>query len=38
MQVPPEDRAAFQDFLDGLGYPYWDENDNPAYRLFLAPE
>ncbi len=21
--------------LDQLGYPYWDETDNPAYRLFL---
>ncbi len=36
IQVPPEDNRAFTDFLDKLGYPYWDENDNPAYRLFLA--
>jgi len=21
--------------LDELGYPYWDESDNPAYRSFL---
>ena len=35
-QVPPDDMAAFQAFLSGLGYPYRDERDNPAYRLFLA--
>jgi threonine dehydratase len=36
IQVPPEDQAAFQAFLEGLGYPFVDEGDNPAYRLFLA--
>ncbi len=36
MQVPPEDRAAFKTFLDQLGYPYWDESNNPAYKLFLG--
>jgi threonine dehydratase len=36
IQVPPEDHAAFQAFLEGLGYPFVDEGDNPAYRLFLA--
>jgi len=36
MQVPPSDRAAFKTFLDQLGYPYWDESDNPAYKLFLG--
>ncbi|NYT82338.1 threonine ammonia-lyase, biosynthetic [Alcaligenaceae bacterium] len=35
IQVPPADKKAFKDFLDGLGYPYWNESDNPAYRLFL---
>jgi threonine dehydratase len=35
MQVPPSDKDAFKDFLDTLGYPYWNETDNPAYRLFL---
>ena len=34
MQVPPEDHAAFQTFLDRLGYVYWDESENPAYQLF----
>ncbi len=36
VQVPPGELPAFQGFLDKLGYPYWDESGNPAYRLFLA--
>ena len=36
MQVPPEEKADFKAFLDNLGYPYWDESDNPAYELFLG--
>jgi len=36
MQVPPEDKVAFEQFLQQLGYPYWDESQNPAYRLFLG--
>ncbi|CAD5934406.1 L-threonine dehydratase biosynthetic IlvA [Planktothrix tepida] len=36
MQVPPEEMAEWQAFLDGLGYRYWDENKNPAYKLFLS--
>ena len=36
VQVPPKDKKAFKGFLDKLGYPYWDESGNPAYRLFLA--
>ena len=35
IQVPPEDRAEFDDFLTSLGYPAVNETDNPAYRLFL---
>jgi threonine dehydratase len=35
LQVPKADRAAFQQFLQALGYPYVEETDNPAYRLFL---
>jgi threonine dehydratase len=35
IQVPPKQKAAFQKFLDGLGYRYWNESRNPAYRLFL---
>jgi threonine dehydratase len=36
IQVPEKDRARFRRCLDDLGYPYWDESGNPAYRLFLA--
>jgi threonine dehydratase len=36
MQVPRSDKKALKTFLDTLGYPYWDESDNPAYRLFLG--
>ena len=36
IQVPPSEKPDFQKFLDGLGYRYWDESQNPAYQLFLA--
>lgn len=36
MQVPPEEKPLVATFLDDLGYPYWEETQNPAYRLFLA--
>ena len=36
IQVPASEKQDFQTFLDGLGYRYWDESQNPAYRLFLA--
>jgi threonine dehydratase len=36
IQVPAEERHPFEQFLEALGYPYWDESDNPAYSLFLA--
>lgn len=36
MQVPPADTAAFEDFLDRVGYEAVDETNNPAYRLFLG--
>ena len=36
MQVPQSDRIAFKSFLNQLGYPYWDESSNPAYKLFLG--
>jgi threonine dehydratase len=35
MQVPPDDTAAFDAFLQALDYPYVEETQNPAYRLFL---
>ncbi|PSB04387.1 threonine ammonia-lyase, biosynthetic [Merismopedia glauca] len=36
MQVPPHEMEQWQEFLDNLGYQYWDENQNPAYKLFLG--
>ena len=35
MQVPPDERQEFQQFLQKLGYEYWDESNNPAYKRFL---
>ncbi|MDH5480890.1 MAG: threonine ammonia-lyase, biosynthetic [Nitrosomonas sp.] len=36
LQVPPEEKPDFKAFLDQLGYRYWDESKNPAYKLFLG--
>ncbi len=36
LQVPAADRQRFAARLGDLGYPYEDETDNPAYRMFLA--
>jgi threonine dehydratase len=36
IQVPPHEMEAWQAFLDTLGYRYWDESTNPAYKLFLG--
>ncbi len=36
VQVPPADHAQLKERLDLLGYPYWEETDNPAYRAFLG--
>jgi len=36
VQVPPDEMSDWQAFLDSIGYRYWDENQNPAYKLFLA--
>lgn len=35
VQVIPSEMSQWQKFLDTLGYPYWDESQNPAYKLFL---
>jgi len=35
LQVPKTDDKAFAKFLVALGYPYVEETNNPAYRLFL---
>jgi threonine dehydratase len=36
IQVPPQEIEEWQVFLDTLGYRYWDENQNLAYKLFLG--
>lgn len=36
IQLPGEERARLTQSLDALGYPYWDESENPAYRAFLS--
>ncbi|MBE9225611.1 threonine ammonia-lyase, biosynthetic [Phormidium sp. LEGE 05292] len=36
IQVPPDEMKEWQAFLDTLGYRYWDESQNPAYKLFLG--
>ncbi|HQT82262.1 MAG TPA: threonine ammonia-lyase, biosynthetic, partial [Ferrovaceae bacterium] len=36
LEVPPSENKAFQQFLVGLGYPYVEETNNPAYQLFLG--
>jgi threonine dehydratase len=35
IQVPEPERPLFHHFIRKLGYPYCEETDNPAYRLFL---
>ena len=36
LQVPASERHLLPAALDGIGYQYWDETDNPAYRLYLG--
>ncbi len=36
VQVPPGQRAKFDEFLAKLDYRYYEETANPAYRLFLS--
>ena len=36
MEVPPKEMKDFRAFLKSLGYRFWDETKNPAYRLFLG--
>ena len=36
MQVPPEQRQMLEAVLNELGYSFWDETDNDAYRFFLS--
>lgn len=36
MQVEETERADVETFLEDIGYNYWDESNNPAYKLFLG--
>ncbi len=35
LQVPKAEKKDLNGYLDDLAYPYWDESENPAYKLFL---
>jgi threonine dehydratase len=36
VQVPEATRADFLAHIEAIGYPFWDETANPAYRQFLG--
>lgn len=36
VQVEKSAISEFHAFLDGLGYTYWEETENPAYQLFAG--
>ncbi|EKQ7208225.1 threonine ammonia-lyase, biosynthetic, partial [Pseudomonas aeruginosa] len=36
LQVPDEERGELEVALQAIGYPYWEETHNPAYRLFAG--
>jgi threonine dehydratase len=36
IQVPPADKSALEQFLHGLGYPFWDETENTVYKRFMT--
>ncbi|WP_263261400.1 threonine ammonia-lyase, biosynthetic [Pseudomonas sp. RIT-PI-S] len=36
LQVPVAERDQVYAALEDIGYPFWDETDNPAYQLFLG--
>ncbi|MBH3458181.1 threonine ammonia-lyase, biosynthetic [Pseudomonas putida] len=36
LEVPADEQALMPHALQAMGYRYWDETDNPAYRLFLG--
>ena len=35
IQVLPKEMEQWQAFIDTIAYPYWDESNNSAYKLFL---
>ena len=36
IQVPQSENSELQSFLQNLGYSWWEETSNPAYRMFLS--
>ena len=36
IDVPTEEAAELEAHLEDLGYPHWEESDNPAYAMFLS--
>ena len=36
VQLPKSDRRAFEQILDQINFPYWEETDNRAYQLYLG--
>jgi threonine dehydratase len=36
IQIPKGEIKEFHASLEALGYPYWEESDNPAYQLFAG--
>jgi threonine dehydratase len=36
IDVPQEETAELEAHLAELGYPHWEESDNPAYTMFLS--
>ncbi|VAW97803.1 Threonine dehydratase biosynthetic [hydrothermal vent metagenome] len=36
VQVPKSDSIGFDQFLKEVAFPYWEESNNPAYKLFLS--
>lgn len=36
VQVPPDASDEFEQYLEELGYPYVEETENMAYKMFLC--
>jgi threonine dehydratase len=36
IDVPPDETGELESHLAKLGYPHWEESDNPAFSIFLS--
>jgi threonine dehydratase len=36
IDVPDNEKGKLKAHLNELGYPHWEENNNPAYTMFLS--